>query len=419
MKLLLTTIAAVVLVGCGNPEADRALLNAANDGNIKAVKQHLAAGADVNAKSKFGRTPLHHAAVDGRKEIAELLIAQGADVNAKIADGYTPLDTAINYNQSEITALLRKHGGKTKKELEAAGNPTKPVVEAATPETPTAKAPNISISKAVDSGNLEAVKQHIAAGANVNKKGIGGLSLLHWAANYGHKEIAALLIANGANVNEGRTLLDNKMKIYYGETPLDSALSVWEDDSPEVKAAKKKTAKLLRKHGGKTRKELKTAEPVVEAAKPKPPTAKAPDISIHVAASDGNIKTVKQHLAAGADVNAKSKTGRTPLHWAANYGHKEIAALLIAKGADVNAKAGNVGWTPLHFAAYSGHKEIAEVLIAKGVDVNAKTGAADALGHAVGTRPLDLAIKRKRTEIADLLRKHGGKTKKELEAAGK
>ena len=34
--LLLTTIAAVLLVGCGNPEADRALLEAARDGNIEA-----------------------------------------------------------------------------------------------------------------------------------------------------------------------------------------------------------------------------------------------------------------------------------------------------------------------------------------------------------------------------------------------
>ena len=48
--LLLPTIAAVVLVGCGNPEADRALLNAAREENIEAVKQHLAAGADVNVK---------------------------------------------------------------------------------------------------------------------------------------------------------------------------------------------------------------------------------------------------------------------------------------------------------------------------------------------------------------------------------
>ncbi len=62
--LLLTTIAAVLVVGCGppsNPEADRALLDAAEKGNIEAVKQHLAAGADVNAKDdglSFPRGPV-------------------------------------------------------------------------------------------------------------------------------------------------------------------------------------------------------------------------------------------------------------------------------------------------------------------------------------------------------------------------
>ncbi len=56
-------------------------------------------------------------AVYGHKEIVELLIAKGADVNAKIEDGGTPLD----YADGEIADLLRKHGGKTKKELEAAG----------------------------------------------------------------------------------------------------------------------------------------------------------------------------------------------------------------------------------------------------------------------------------------------------------
>ena len=60
--LLLTTIAAVVLVGCGESqqsrqwsEADRALFAAADEGNIEAVKKAIAAGADVNAK---GDTPV-------------------------------------------------------------------------------------------------------------------------------------------------------------------------------------------------------------------------------------------------------------------------------------------------------------------------------------------------------------------------
>ena len=44
--LLLTTIAAVLLVGCG---LSVNIWTAAKEGNIEAVKQHLAAGADMNA----------------------------------------------------------------------------------------------------------------------------------------------------------------------------------------------------------------------------------------------------------------------------------------------------------------------------------------------------------------------------------
>ena len=111
---LLTTIAAVLLVGCG-PSVD--IWEAARTGNIEAVKQHLAAGADVNAKDELGGTPLHHTVVAGLDEIAELLIAKGADVNAKDDDDKTPLDWAIENNRTETIDLLRKHGGKTGEEL--------------------------------------------------------------------------------------------------------------------------------------------------------------------------------------------------------------------------------------------------------------------------------------------------------------
>ena len=119
--LLLTTIAAVLLVGCGPSEAELALINAAENGNIEAVKQHLAAGTDVNVKDNIGLTPLHMAAGDGRKEVAELLIAKGAEVNVKNKYHKTPLDWAIDFKHPEITNLLRKHGGKTGAELKAEG----------------------------------------------------------------------------------------------------------------------------------------------------------------------------------------------------------------------------------------------------------------------------------------------------------
>ena len=122
---LLTTIAAVVLVGCEPSVPDISMYDAAEVGNIDAVKQHLAAGTDVNARDKDGWTPLHPASYEGHQEIVELLIGKGADVNAKVEfgplQGRTPLDSANNSGRPEIVSLLRKHGGKTKKELEAAG----------------------------------------------------------------------------------------------------------------------------------------------------------------------------------------------------------------------------------------------------------------------------------------------------------
>ena len=93
-----------------NPKADRALLEIAKVGNIEAVKQVVANGADVNAKDTIGYTPLHHAAFGGHKEVAELLIAKGADVNAKDKNGNMPLDAANDGNQPEIMDLLVKHG---------------------------------------------------------------------------------------------------------------------------------------------------------------------------------------------------------------------------------------------------------------------------------------------------------------------
>jgi prepilin-type N-terminal cleavage/methylation domain-containing protein len=120
----------------------------------------------------------------------------------------------------------------------------------------------------------------------------------------------------------------------------------------------------------------------------------------------GDIEAVKQHLAAGADVNATNdallriwELKLTPLHFAAENGHKKVVELLIAKGADVNVKVEDEIETPLHSAASRGHKEIVELLIAEGADVNAKD-------CADGT-PLDAAQKK---GIADLLRKYGGKT---------
>ena len=309
-NLLLTTIAAVLLVGCG-PSVS--INEAARDGNIEAVKQHLDAGTDVNEKDSYGRTPLHFAARKGFKKIAALLITKGANVNEKDNRTTTPL---------------------------------------------------------------------------------------HEAASWGHKEFVALLLANGANINVKRRSGGTPTPLDHVEGAI-KQYSHRSNYSPEKIAALKETAEFLRKNGGKTSDGLKADE------------------SIYLAAKLGDIEAVQKHMNNGVDVNAKGEGRWTPLfnavYWAIDQlptGHKEIVELLLAKGADVNAKS-ELGETPLHFAKT---KEIVELLIAEGADVNAK--------DEDGGTPLDVAEEVKdwhasedivvKKETADLLRKNGGKTGKEL-----
>ena len=99
---------------------------------------------------------------------------------------------------------------------------------------------------------------------------------------------------------------------------------------------------------------------------PEPPTTKAPEISIHKAAYQGNIDAVRQQIAAGTDVNTQDDSGWTPLHWAASKVHNKVAKLLIEEGADVNV-VNKDGLAPLDYA----ENQIFGVLI----DNGAKSGA--------------------------------------------
>ena len=99
-------------------------------------------------------------------------------------------------------------------------------------------APKISIHKAVETGNIDAVKKHLAAGTDVNADAESLVTPLHVASVFGKSEISELLINSGADVN---ALMKD------GRTPLDLA--------SELK--KTETAALLQKHGAKTGEELK------------------------------------------------------------------------------------------------------------------------------------------------------------------
>lgn len=78
----------------------------------EAIQLLLAAGADVNAKTNCDRTPLHSAAVGGRPEAIQLLLAAGADVNAREYDGETPLHSAAAGGGPDAIQLLLAAGAR-------------------------------------------------------------------------------------------------------------------------------------------------------------------------------------------------------------------------------------------------------------------------------------------------------------------
>ena len=242
---------------------ENTLIGAARAGDIAAIKQHIAEGADVN-EMRFEMPPLAWAAMMGQTAAAELLLEHGADINGRNQDGNTAL---------------------------------------------------------------------------------------HLAAFLGRAETAELLINNGADV---------KAKNGDGATPIDILAVPWE-----------MTQFLSRSLGVKLEQEQVAAgkAKIAEMLKVEPPSESGAVIGdIWAAAFTGNTEALKQALADGADPNVMNmEFGSTLLSTTALMGHTAAVAMLLEHGADINAKSRD-GGTALHAAAFFGHAETAKLLLEKGAD---------------------------------------------------
>ena len=125
---------------------------AASLGREESVLRLISRGEPVNARDTSGYTPLLMALGSGSEKTARTLLAEGADVNAASGNGYTPLHAAVS----------------------AAGR---------------------------SKSSPELVKLLLERGAEVNRAAVYSGTPLHVAARHGSTDVAALLLAKGADVN--------------------------------------------------------------------------------------------------------------------------------------------------------------------------------------------------------------------------
>jgi len=154
-------------------------------------------------------------------------------------------------------------------------------------------------------GDAAAVRALVQQRADVNAPEGDGMTALHWAAERGDADIAALLLKAGA-----RAQAETRIGRY---TPLHVA-------------AKSGSAAVVRA--------LVDAGANVNAA-----TATGA-VPLHFAAASGSSEAVATLLDRGADVNAREpQWGQTPLMFAADHGRVAAVRTLVARGADVGATA--------------------------------------------------------------------------------
>jgi ankyrin repeat protein len=207
------------------------LMLAAHNGFLEIVQILLAAGASVSAvdknagESEGEHQPLHHAVLGQNRAIVEAILDAGADINALTDDGNTPLNMAIRRGDLELTQLLVRRGAAVTKFGRKRYRP--PVLAVAEAQIPLSLKPAmiglllqagadanathkfgytalrpLSVGDDADEENRSAC---VVALLNAGAKDLpdrDGCTGLHFAIHYRHFRAAMLLIEGGSNINQ-------------------------------------------------------------------------------------------------------------------------------------------------------------------------------------------------------------------------
>lgn len=330
----------------------------AND--LDAVRQLAAKNGAASVRTPLGETPLHYAATYGSTESVRILLDRGADPNARNSAEATPLVYA-GYSLGK-TCLLVEKGADVNAH---ARNGVTPLMVAASVH-----------------GNAATVRYLLEKGADPKATRAGGSDVLQTAAFKSEAEVVRLLLAKGANARRA----DDS-----GSTALMSAfLNVAEPEMVQSLLASGADVNAFNKDAGRRPVGPITTfrlTPLLYAAPAADPAIiatllkagaginamdyrKMTALMLAVATDRPNVETVRQLIAAGADVDAKDQNGDSVLDWALKFRHPEILVALRTAGA--KAKEPQPGPVrPANFAAGEPADAIARAipLLAKSGDV--------------------------------------------------
>jgi aminoglycoside N3'-acetyltransferase len=203
------------------------LFDAVARGDEAGVAAVLAAHPDlVRAAGDHAKTALHLAAESDRLDVARLLVDAGADIEAKTSWGASPLDWAATMGSARVAEFLLGRGADAGTLITAAAlgkvKEVEEIVESesdltrhrrrAAPLVPDEHWPSDSahirgdvlsdaLYAAARNGHTPVVSYLLAHGADLNAKGVFGATAIHWAAFNGHAGTVELLKSRGANLS--------------------------------------------------------------------------------------------------------------------------------------------------------------------------------------------------------------------------
>lgn len=295
------------------------LMHAAGLGDALAVRQLLAAGADVNAlEPRMGATALHKAAQAGSSDVAALLLDAGAfiDLQSPVV-GHTALMDAVLYRHAPLVALLlargartapRNHFQQTALELARAAdlNDIAHLIEARDLRD-AVRVRGQRLPAAARAGDAIEVARLLAAGAGVDERLCrtgtvdDDYTPLGLAAREGHLAPVRLLLAASADLR----LLNGLM----GATAAHEAAYAGHAAVLEILVAQDALALDVQgAYNGMT--------------------------ALHDAVWQGHPEAVRVLLRAGARRDLRSHAGQTARELAVQYGRDDIVRLFDAPGAD-------------------------------------------------------------------------------------